>query len=65
MFRRGSSSEETDSTTTASRRGSEDSDSGVGNLSERDTPNLGNSHFQGGCKGTLFIKLFMKPQVIM
>ena len=33
--RRGESSEETESTTTASRRGSEDSDSGV-NLSEKE-----------------------------
>jgi len=42
MLRRGSSSEETDSTTTASRRDSEDSDSGVGILSEKETQHLGN-----------------------
>eukprot|EP00090_Calanus_glacialis_P021948 TRINITY_DN33853_c0_g1_i1.p1 TRINITY_DN33853_c0_g1~~TRINITY_DN33853_c0_g1_i1.p1 ORF type:complete len:342 (-),score=85.99 TRINITY_DN33853_c0_g1_i1:104-1129(-) len=42
MLRRGSSSEDTDSTTTASRRDSEDSDSGVGNLSEKETQHLGN-----------------------
>ena len=42
MLRRGSSSEDTDSTTTASRRDSEDSDSGVGNLSEKETQLLGN-----------------------
>ena len=41
MLRRGSSSEETDSTTTASRRDSEDSDSGVGILSEKETQHLG------------------------
>jgi len=43
MLRRGSSSEDTDSTTTASRRDSEDSDSGVGILSEKETRHLGNN----------------------
>ena len=58
-IRRGESSEETESTTTASRRGSEDSDSGV-NLSEKEV-----IHQPGRSTETLQRKLVNKSALLM